>query len=322
MARFALLAILCAACGRSPASSPPATLPLSVVAAAPLADGALVTVDGKGEDAAWSAATETVVPLTGPGPSEIRLRALYDRERFYLLARWSDSQASYGRYWKLDTSGNWERFRGEDGFSLLIAPGTHTGEFLQQGCAMVCHDNRHVREEGEGFADIWYWGSERTNPLAQAIDMVLHFGTKFTLRGDTQPANSGLILNESTEFRGPGWVPRRVSEGTTRILTSDNTQPLTKRQLLALSRNEGWEVPCDILRRMAGSRGDVVASGLHGGQGWTLEMSRALRTGESDDLPLGDPLVPARIGVALYDGREGAEHAVSGPIELRFLPRR
>jgi len=77
-----------------------------------------------------------------------------------------------------------------------------------------------------------------------------------------------------------------------------------------------------VLRPMRGSRADVQARGKHLGKAWILELARDLLTGNPDDQPLGDPLIPYYFAVALHDGSEGDNHAISGPIELRFVATR
>jgi hypothetical protein len=47
-------------------------------------------------------------------------------------------------------------------------------------------------------------------------------------------------------------------------------------------------------------------------------MARDFATGFSDDQPLG--VGPVLLAIAVFRDGSGRDHAVSGPIELRFLP--
>ncbi len=271
----------------------------------------------------WYEAPELVVPLTGPGPAEVRLRAFHDGERLFLLAEWEDPAVSLNRYWKLQEGGDWVRHFGEDGFAVLWVPGSLAEEFRAQGCAISCHGATHRRDGPRGYFDVWSWGAQRSSQFGQAIDMVLDFGNGGRLRGDGQPAESGNLPNENSQFRGPAAVPLRVTEESARFLRWSNAQPLPLERYEATKHTSvGWEVPYDLLRAGKGSRGDVAAAGYHAEGRWRLEMSRLFRTGNGDDEPLGDPLVPSRFAVAVHEAAEGGDHAISGPIELRCVATR
>lgn len=320
MRRLGVLLALAAGCG---GAGPTAPSVLSLEA--PFHERAHeIVFDGIARDVAWTAARDVVAPLSGPGPREVRIRAVHDGRRLYLLARWRDEAPTMNRYWKLRDDQTWERHRGEDGFALAWSPGALRDAFRRDGCALLCHDGKHARSGDDGLADLWHWGLQRSFGTRQAIDMAVRFGDGGRLRGDNQPQDSGNQENRSTEYEGPACVPYRVNELSRRVLTIDNAQPLPKdavRARISVS-SVGWEVPYDVVRAGRGSRGDVAAAALHEKGEWTLELSRLFVTGNADDQPVGDPLVPALFAVALFDGTEGAEHAVSPPIELRFLPAR
>jgi hypothetical protein len=321
-----LITLVLAACGEPepPADAPPAIPRLDAVR---LPEGESLVLDGKSADAIWRRARPVKVPLEGEsGPAEVTLRAAYDAHAVFLLAQWPDEEPSLDRYWHYQGDVKWERTEKEDGFSLCWAPGSLDAAFREQSCALFCHDGRHTYPAAErGMADFWYWGAQRTNILKQAIDMWLPFGPRDRLRGDGQPEDSGIEPNISTEYRGPRYAPRRVSAERTPYLTWENTQVLTKEILQTRIRDSarvGWRIPCDILRTMKGSRGDIMAVGTHVSGGWILEIVRKLDTGHRDDKPVGDPLVPFFFSVAVHDNSGGADHAISGPVELHFLSKR
>ncbi len=316
-----------------------------VLRAARLPEGTGVSVDGKTIDAIWRTAAELRVPLAGKGPKEVRLKAAYDGARFYLQAIWNDDEVSLNWFWRYmgkqagkakKAALKFEEHKGEDAFALMLSPGGNR-KFAQQGCAMACHvappaggqgkaKSRHVWPgEGRGVLDYWYWGAQTTQQHPQARDLWLRRGKQHRLRGDGQPDKSDNLDNISTEFIGPKYVPFRIRKGFQRVLFADNVNELTRDILTnKISGRKGWEIPHHILRSRKGSRGDVVAKGLyHKGRAWVLELSRPMRTGNTDDLPLvPDPLVSRHFAVAVWDGGTGASHARSGVIELKFLPVR
>ena len=101
------------------------------------------------------------------------------------------------------------------------------------------------------------------------------------------------------------------------MLFIGNTQRFTKQHHQSLNR-EGFEVAAYVLRPGKGSLADVQAVGRHKDGTWLVEMARDLNTEHTDDMPLGDPLVQQWFDIAVWDGTHGAQHARSGPVQLRF----
>ena len=326
---FCLLLGLLAACDGERGAQPARAGSLPQLQARRLPDGQRIVVDGMLADPAWTTARD--LPLDLDGKLTVHLKACFDDERFYLLATWSDPDLSMNRYWEYRGQVRWEKSTGEDGFSICWSPGRLHDRFRAQGCAVFCHGGgeddakRHVYPgDGPGYADFWYWGAQTTSYHPQARDMWLRRGDAHRLRGDPQPADSDNDLNHSDRMAGPRWMPKRVSPQTARIVLAGNTQELTPewvRKYWQDKKNIGRQVPLDILRPRRGSRGDVTARARHHpGKGYILEMSRALKTGNLDDQPLGDLHVDALFAVAVHLASEGEDHLVSGPVALRFLP--
>jgi hypothetical protein len=324
-----LLLVALAACDR-PAHDAPAGQPAGPrLEAYRVPEGESVVVDGAMGDKAWTRAVEVVVPLEGDGPAEVRLRALHDDQRLYLLAIWKDPEKSYGRFWRRTGVVAFERHETEDAFAVCWAPNSLRDGFREQGCALFCHDGKHGYPDAEtGLADFWYWGAQQHYLHPQARDMRLPFGPRDRLRGDSQPEDSDNLPNFSLEYEGPRYYPKIIRSGVARILGTDNVQPVTKQILeerIPSKENFGREIPLDIQRARQGSRGDVAAAGRHHeGKSWVLELARDLETGHPDDLPLvADPLVSYLFAVAINDGSAAGDHkAASGAIELHFLTPR
>ena len=331
---------LLAACGPDAAApdSPPAAAAgpvLPVLTARPFKDGR-PRVDGSMTEPAWASVRAKVVQVRiGDVTTDVTLKAGYDAaaKRFYLLAVWPDTARDLNYYWRYKAFETWEVFEGEDAFSVCWSPGSMLDAFRVDGCALYCHDDRHVRDgPASGYVDFWKWGAQTTSFFGQARDMWLPFGTQQRLRGDRHIADSDNILNRSEEYKGPRWVPKHPNVRRMRFLEPSDAQPLPRARLKKLDTqtNIGWEVSRFIMRRMEGSRGDVEARGRYVSNAWVLEMARDFVTGNPDDQPLGDPLVPYYFSIAIHDPSRpgpsgpsrGEGHAISGPIELRFVAAR
>ena len=325
MFRIALfIALLLVACDEENASRAAGSGTLPVLKAYPLPSGQRIKVDGQFAEQGWRRAKELTVELKGPGAPSIKLKALHDGERLYLLAIWPDPSASLGRYWEYAGKLEWRRFETEDGLSICWAPGAERARFKEQGCALFCHDGRHVYPgNGSGFVDFWYFGAQQTKYFPQARDMWLRQGEMHRLRGDNQPEGSDNRFNFSDKYEGPRFLPTFRTKRDERLLFAKNLKEVTPEWISRYwtsENNLGRQVPLDILRPRLKSRGDVAnASRFYKDKGWVLELSRALRTGNPDDLPLGDPILPALFAVAVNDGAKGPNHAMSGPILLEFV---
>jgi hypothetical protein len=296
---------------------------LPVLSAHRVPKGTKILIDAKMGDPAWKKLSPLAVALEGDGVQSVQLKAAYDDEWLYLLAVWPDETLSLNRYWEYVALGEWKKHVGEDGFSICWSPGADGDAFREQGCALYCHDDRHMSPKERGYADFWYWGSQTTGRKPVLRDLWLPFGEKQRLRGDSQPDGSDNVFNRSDEYEGPWGVPKRVGpKRNAMFLDMSNAQELTRERLvtkLNVEKNLGWKVALDLQRPIKGSRADVLARGRHlDGQAWVLELARKLRTGHTDDQPLGDPIVGFRFAVAIHEASEKGAHTISGPIELRF----
>ena len=304
---------LLAACAPEP-PRPPQILPrLDAIAA----DG--LVVDGS-LDTLWERAPELKVPLKPQG--EVRLKAAHDGKRLFLLALWNDPAPSQSRFWKYEGDLKWKKSLAEDGFGVMWCPGDLAESFKADGCAITCHDGRHVQQAAP-FVDFWYWGAQQCALFPEARDLWLREGDEHRLRGDRQPEDSDNVPNVSDKYDGPKGFPRFRRAGDDRIIPhGGNVSEVTPDWIRQYWKSPDWigrEVPTEFLRARKGSRGDVAAAARWHEKGplWVLELARDFRTGNTDDIVLGAG--PVLLAIAVWNDAGEGGHAVSGPIELRFL---
>jgi hypothetical protein len=148
-------------------------------------------IDGDPLDAAWSLATPSNVVTTaqssgGFGITSAELRAVHDRDNFYVRVIWTDPSATRDRLknrrefdgaaWS--TTGA----RDEDRCYLLwgmdealgtdtpgVPGGNTTTPFRLVGCAMACHGDGVMRTD-MGMLDAWHWKAARTDGIAYTDD--------------------------------------------------------------------------------------------------------------------------------------------------------
>ena len=244
-------------------------------------------VDGQADDPAWAGAPELRVPLEGsPGPEALRVRAVHDGTRVYVLVRWADrTRDALYRPWVWDPArGTYhQNDQADDGLALSI--------FSTPGLGDTC------MLQGKGMeADLWLWRAFWSDISGLAVDARLQVSRTRLPRSNPYPARDGS---------GQLWVRRESDRGA---LGWSFFIPVDF---------QGAVVPSYKPSRAAGSRADVHARGRWEDGGWTVELSRALDTGHPDDVPLA-PGEERTIAFAVYDRAEKGRHAVSGPVRLRL----
>jgi len=332
--RLCLLLLACAACDDgaapkvAPGAAPPAAASPSgqprLVSAALPKEIEKIVIDGNAADAGWAKATELIVPLRGDGPAQVAIRSVHNDRYAYFLLLWRDEKIDRGNVCRYEEPGVWKMHEGEDAAVLLFPPVALSAEFRARGFSTFVEDDAFAHPGQAGFADLWYWGAQTTEPLVRARDHWLQPGQR--LRGDSQPEESDNVLNWSAEYSGPAGVPIRVRPESAWYLPVENAQVLdaVKMGRMRKETNFGWTVSAVLARPIAGSRGDVFAHARHTGGVWIVEIARLLDTGHQDDHPLG---VSTLFAVGIYDGtgkgarigEYGTKAAVSGAIELDFL---
>ncbi|MEW6489420.1 MAG: ethylbenzene dehydrogenase-related protein [Thermodesulfobacteriota bacterium] len=288
--------LLLLACAPALAAGEPASVLRARVAdRAPLVDGVV--------DEVWSRAEPIVVrvePITDDvgaryggfepkrrsPPVDVTLRALVHGATFYLLARWPDPTESAVRApWIWDSAsqtyvtgpGN------EDRFALLLPMGaSRPTDCMVSGVTFV--------------GDLWYWKAARSNPAGYADDQTLRLGLREFRGADVLHGPEGKT-SYGKRFNDAG-----------NSCVAERTEPP--------ARFAGDVVPRYVPQEPSGSRGDIRARGVWADGHWTLEMARALDTGDPEGdraLARGDRLEAA---VAVFDDVGDYYHSSSALFTL------
>ena len=205
----ALVSLLVAACAPQPTPAPlpePTVVPTEPPAPAWMApEGALgafkadaaPTLDGVADEAAWGAAEEIVIPVSGganfggEGGTDVHVKAVYSGDMVYFLVSYEDPTESFFRSpWQKQADGTWKKISDpndkggdnntvyEDKLAFIWPIGTVTN-FQSTGCFVACHagENSDIKPYGNKYlpegekADIWHWKSIRN--LNQVDDQYL-----------------------------------------------------------------------------------------------------------------------------------------------------
>ena len=249
-------------------------------------------IDGR-IDAVWDNAQPLIVmvreALGGGAPKKVILRALFDADRIYVLAQWPDRTRSDMRdpYVWDPVQKEYERpTEPDDQFAL---------EFPISGDFKI-----NMLTSSDFIADVWHWKAGRGNPAGWVDDKRHLFG---------KSAGENALVYEMG-----GHKTVKIA----RPLDSGKRSYAIKERPAAYA---GDRVDSFEPKTPSGSLADVRGKGTHDGSRWTLEMSRKLDTGHSDDAAL-DPGRDNLCAIAVLDDELYWRHSVSGRLLLRFADRR
>jgi hypothetical protein len=276
-------------------------------------------VDGR-VDLAWAAATPVrfTVSEGTQGSVEVTLRALRTESDLYLLFQWADKTQSLNRF--LAFSGDaWRPARGqEDRLNIAWEVGS-TKDFARQGCQGFCHKTEGVMRTnapGEQIA-LWYWMSQRTNPVGVADRWVMAHdvaeieGEK-TGRRPVAPTGGPFESNWDDAAKRPRFVPKPGGAPGPALLARDAVAMPGGRQAKA-----GERVPREILSRPTGARAGIEARGVWASGRWTVEVKRALLTPDARDVQFKGA-GPFYFAVSIHDDAARDEHAQMGRDVLKL----
>ncbi|WP_332675704.1 ethylbenzene dehydrogenase-related protein [Aromatoleum sp.] len=140
--------------------------------------------------------------------------------------------------------------------------------------------------------DVWLWSAARTNPAGIAEDMSHHVTTRMLESAAEYQLKDGPVV----------YIAKRRDDGSAPY-----------EMLPRPKENKGERLPSFAAATASGSAADVAAKGVWKAGSWHLEFSRALSTGNADDVVLkaGDRVTGQ---IAVFN-RGSAEHkSVSEPL--------
>ncbi len=253
-------------------------------------------IDGIGSDSPWAQAREYTI-YDSVEKINMTVKAVYtDSEIFFLVSYPDPDQSNTHKSWLWDKT------------TKMYKPGPDREDTFVFKWNMELHNvDLSLKADNDYMADIWFWKACRTNPVGYADDKYHRYSASKMEKSTKVTSKSGRTM----------YLVRKGDGGTS-----------------AYKRNlhvdyKGDRVPAYGNRTPTGSRGDIRAKGMWSGGRWTIEFSRALNTGNGDDIQL-DPSKTYLFGVSRHEiaGRKpgpGANQSllygagdVGEPLTLRF----
>lgn len=272
----------------------PILIPVTSLGAAPKIDGEL---------SEWGSSGWIKIPVTpalekadrakyGLNPNDdnnqtgkltVQLKAVIVGDRFYVALKYPDSSE--------DTSSKLWEWRGEK-----YIEGKQRDDMFAIRFHMSGEFHRSMLSDKDYKVDVWQWSSARTNPSGLAEDMMHHMTTNMidSAAEYQSPDNKTIYIKK---FRDAGNAPYK--------------------RLPKPKENKGDKLPSFELTTSSGSVADVAAKGRWKAGYWHLEFSRALNTGNADDVAF----MPGQktLGQIAVFNQGYAEHkSISDPLLFDF----
>lgn len=309
---------------------------------------ASINIDGKATETAWAKAPAAKI-VTQSGPA-VTMKALYTRDNIYLTASWADTTKSdVQRVWTY-RSGQWQDGSPDDSFSVLWDIDDSLAGFDKSGCGPLCHkrgsDPASWRMEIIGpppSPTLWPGRRQRGDmwDLSLAISNVKGLVSDYYFAVNQEYLKSPALVtpriyrqndlfSESAPWQknlasagangaGPAYAYKPgLSIATTPYPSVDQMTPVTGDTIF----REGDQLPFIIFSAPEASwrdsKADVQGKGFWKNGVWTVEISRPLQTGQTDDIAF-DPRADRDylFAVAVFNATI-LGHTPSPPATLRF----
>ena len=226
-----------------------------------------ITVDGMGDEPQWGEARKYSVVDAVAG-LKIDMQSVYtDREIFFLISYPDPDESREHKTWV------WN----EDKQMYVMGPKREDAFVFKWNMESAPVD-LSIYADNEYIADIWYWKACRTDPQGYADDKIQH------LSQNKIPKSLMLTSKTGQHY----YLNRKGDSGTSTYKTT-----------LYIERLKD-EMPYFEQQPPSGSRSDNRAKGKWQNGSWTIEFSRALNTGNNDDVQF-EPGKTYQFGVSRYE---------------------
>ena len=255
-------------------------------------------LDGVYDDTMWETTDLSRISVSH-GPDHrinVTMQAVYDDSNIYMVFQWADETEDVNRRGWVYQDDSWQSSDREDRLAILWQI-TGIAEFETLGCGAACHSGEPptgmwLDNPGE-YGDLWNWKASRTNPVGFVDDGWMgrysghDDGGRYSDPGTSAYARN---INEAGDAPGFIWTDPNSASG---ILLNTNSVPISDSMTFA----EEDALPGYILREPDDSRADIHAVGVWVDGKWTLEISRALDTGDHSllsgtDVPIDITFLP------------------------------
>ncbi|MBL8919618.1 MAG: IPT/TIG domain-containing protein [Myxococcaceae bacterium] len=228
------------------------------------------------------------------------VKSMWDDQNLYFLVQWADPTPNTlkGTLTYDGDAGLWRRnLEDEDRLTLSFNINNSFPGFEVIGCAAACHVNRNLGDTSDAgrafrlsmhtngpteFADVWEWNSATTNPMFAADDSYWDV-TRRNADGPVSWTTSNVRNLSDGGVEPVSMGAGGVNSNPAAIFSPDSG--LTPAAVLfdGTGVSDGTTVPGVVHRQASPARSDLRARGRWSAGVWTVELSRARLTTDSND---------------------------------------
>ncbi len=256
-------------------------------------------------DAIWSEVPSDTVNLIVDGVHNsamwVELKALYTDTDLFMYAKWPDTSMTVRRQELVYQDGTWATSAETDLIREdrigIFWPMTEIGDFESRGCLATCHNTRErwgkYIDAGE-LGDMWHLKGARSLPGGYVDDKFLNstvdMGGDGGRHGDA--SGSTFVYGNNLSSGAPQWMgPAHDTDPAALYDDTWAAEPFPGTWAVAAQTydaNAGWvngdRLPKYVMTTPVpgGARSDVRAGGKWTDGYWTVEMKRALDTGDTE----------------------------------------
>lgn len=240
-----------------------------------------ITLDGDDSEAAWDVADSLALSDVDGSGVDVTLKALHDDNYLYMYATWTDATESNTRSGWSYNGATWTNVGGnEDRMNFAWSIG---------GADIVCgHDPSG--DDTTVLFDVWHWKASRTGPAGWADDKYWDGTGRLS---DARTAGGYSENSVVAQSGGNGsTITLALGNSSAVAVFSNDDRPFWNATGGEISWSGGVNatpltnfIPGYNTTLPTGSRGDVHTGSQYDGSAWHVEYSRALDTGNNDDIP-------------------------------------
>lgn len=249
-------------------------------------------VDGVADEALWGRLRPLTVKFKQNGKGALipsaTVKAVHSGGRIYFMVQWKDkSEDTVYRPYKWDAKANrhvpTEKL--DDAFSVAL----YKGKAPDDSCMLVPEDHE---------VDIWVWRAFLSGISGYASDQSIVTSRERLRKSTPHMAKDG---------KGQIWVRNLPDKGK-----------LGWKYVMPMPNSPRKEIPSYTPNDAQGSAADVSARGAWKNGVWTVEFSRALKTGNPDDADISDE-GQTMVSFAAYDKADRQNHSSGKIVRLELL---
>ena len=276
-----------------------------------------ITLDGISSESFWDTADQVVISDIGGSGFDVSISATHNGSHMFVFAEWTDDvKDNIRKQWEFNGS-HWNNNGfNEDRITFFWSNGTVTP---------VCGHYVSSPNAAAGFqGDIWHWKATRTDPAGWADDKYFDGTGRHSDSKASGGYNDNSVLAQMIKKgNSSAEITTVLNNGSTVSTFKVGDLPYwdASGNIISWTSGANTSVLTDIIGGQPttlpiGSRGDVQVGSNHDGTAWSVEYTRKLDTGHSEDDVMFSTGNSYSFSVAVHNKSGDASHFTDSGLTL------